>query len=258
MRFLNLLGKKFGQITIVEQLPDHYTSGGNKKHKWRGVCDCGRCDNVIGTTSAFTTGKIHRCTYCVRDDASQRAIDRNKKDNTYDLSGEYGIGYTSKGEEFWFDIEDYDKIKDYCWYKHHDYFEAALPISETNGTKKHVSLHKLIMDDIDNEYYIDHIKTEYKHDNRKLNLRKVSRSQNKQNAKLSSNNTSGVTGVKWHSRDNIWEAYIKVNYKEIYLGRFQNFNDAVAARKEAEEMYFGDFSYDNSQKIYEERTANNN
>lgn len=33
MRFLNLLGKRFGQITIVEQLPDYYTSGGNKKHK---------------------------------------------------------------------------------------------------------------------------------------------------------------------------------------------------------------------------------
>lgn len=31
--------------------------------------------------------------------------------NTYDLSGEYGIGYTTKGEEFWFDLEDYDKIK---------------------------------------------------------------------------------------------------------------------------------------------------
>ena len=37
-----------------------------------------------------------------------------KKYNTYDLSGEYGIGYTSKGEEFYFDLDDYDKIKDYC------------------------------------------------------------------------------------------------------------------------------------------------
>ena len=36
--------------------------------------------------------------------------------NVYDLSGEYGIGYTLKGEEFYFDLEDYDKIKDYCWH----------------------------------------------------------------------------------------------------------------------------------------------
>lgn len=33
------------------------------------------------------------------------------KTNTYDLTGEYGIGYTSSGDEFWFDLEDYDKIK---------------------------------------------------------------------------------------------------------------------------------------------------
>ena len=39
----------------------------------------------------------------------------HKKYNTYDLTGEYGIGYTSKDEEFYFDLEDYDKIKDYCW-----------------------------------------------------------------------------------------------------------------------------------------------
>lgn len=30
--------------------------------------------------------------------------------NKYDLSGEYGIGYTSKGEEFYFDLEDYKKM----------------------------------------------------------------------------------------------------------------------------------------------------
>ena len=36
--------------------------------------------------------------------------------NVYDLSGEYGIGYTLKGEPFWFDLEDYDLIKDYCWH----------------------------------------------------------------------------------------------------------------------------------------------
>lgn len=27
--------------------------------------------------------------------------------NTYDLSGEYGIGYTSNGEQFYFDKEDF-------------------------------------------------------------------------------------------------------------------------------------------------------
>ena len=37
--------------------------------------------------------------------------------NKYDLSGEYGIGWTHNTEhEFYFDLEDYDIIKYYCWY----------------------------------------------------------------------------------------------------------------------------------------------
>ena len=40
-----------------------------------------------------------------------------KQYNNYDLSGEYGIGYLFNGEEFYFGLEDYDKIKNYCWYK---------------------------------------------------------------------------------------------------------------------------------------------
>ena len=54
---------------------------------------------------------------------------------------------------------------------------------------------------------------------------------------MSSANTSGYTGV---SKDkNIWIAYIGYQKKRIYLGRFHRFEDAVAARKEAERIYGG-------------------
>ena len=35
----------------------------------------------------------------------------------------------------------------------------------------------------------------------------------------------------------------------IHLGYFSNFDNAVNARKEAEEKYFGEFSYEKSQTI---------
>ena len=246
-KFKNLLNQIFGQITIKEQLKDYYTSGGNKKHMWRGECSCGRCNNVTGATGDFTSGKIWRCTYCVKDESAKRMYDLNKKYNKYDLSGNYGIGWTSKGEEFWFDLEDYDKIKNYCFWEHHAYFVTKL-------NDKEVGLHKIIMDDIENNWDIDHIKTENKFDNRKLNLRKVSRSQNNSNKILQRNNTSGVAGVHWHSRDNVWEAWLRKDKKDIYLGRFTSdkFEDAVKTRKEAEQKYFGEYSYDNSQILYEE------
>ena len=34
--------------------------------------------------------------------------------------------------------------------------------------------------------------------------------------------------------------------KSFFLGAFDTFEEAVAARKAAEEKYFGDYSYDNS------------
>lgn len=78
--------------------------------------------------------------------------------------------------------------------------------------------------------------------------------QNTYNSRLYKNNTSGVTGVKWHKRDKVLGSSIKVNYKNIYLGRSDNFEEAVRIRKQAEEKYFGEYSYDNSQKIYEQVT----
>ena len=41
---------------------------------------------------------------------------------------------------------------------------------------------------------------------------------------------------------------ITVNNKRIPLGYYQNYNDALQARKNAEEKYFGEWSYDNSRK----------
>ena len=68
------------------------------------------------------------------------------------------------------------------------------------------------------------------------------------NKTLLKNNTSGVTGVSWNRRKEEWESYITIDDKRKGLGYFSNFDDAVAARKAAEERYFGEYSYDNSIK----------
>lgn len=90
---------------------------------------------------------------------------------------------------------------------------------------------------------------EFKYDNRKENLRKVTRSRNNQNIHRRKDNTSGVTGVTWHKGQNAWYASISINKKRISLGYFSDFEEAVKARKAAEEEYFGEYSFENSQKI---------
>ena len=86
------------------------------------------------------------------------------------------------------------------------------------------------------EYNIDHINGDGL-DNRISNLRDVPQTINGKNCRFSKNNTSGATGVNWYKRDSVWESFVHVNRKKIFLGRFKDFNEAVKARKDAENKY---------------------
>ena len=55
------------------------------------------------------------------------------------------------------------------------------------------------------------------------------------------NNTSGVTGVEWDPAANKWKAVIFFKGKRHYLGCYGDFEDAVKARKRAEEEIFEPF-----------------
>lgn len=58
------------------------------------------------------------------------------------------------------------------------------------------------------------------------------------NAKKPKNNTSGFKGVTKNKRNGKWIAQIAFKRKNIYLGEFVDIQDAINARKEAEEKYF--------------------
>ena len=161
----------------------------------------------------------------------------------------YCIGYTAKGEEFYFDKEDCDLVKKYCWYIDNLGYVATNIVTD-EGKRTVLRMHTLIMQPSDSALKIDHIHgRESRNDNRKYNLRIATNQENSINAGLKSNNTSGVTGVGWDKRYGKWQARIKKNYKSIHLGYFDAFEDAVNARKEAEEKYFGEFAYDYSQQM---------
>lgn len=70
--------------------------------------------------------------------------------------------------------------------------------------------------------------------NRWGNIRDVSHADNNRNMKRPANNTSGCTGVSWHQRRRLWEAYIGYRIDRERLGWFKSLEDAIAARKAAE------------------------
>lgn len=86
---------------------------------------------------------------------------------------------------------------------------------------------------------LDHINRN-RSDNRISNLREVTNKQNLQNAGKYSHNTSGHSGVYRYKRDSKWRAQIKHNQKHISLGYFNTIEEAIAARKAAEKLYWAD------------------
>lgn len=233
----DLTGQKFGILTAIKRVEDYIEpSNGRHRARWLCKCDCG--NETIVTDSNLVRKNGTKSCGCLRRNF---AYNLNKNCNTYDLSGEYGIGYTSKGEEFWFDLEDHDKIKDYCWYINNRKYVCA------KVDNKQILLHRVVLQ-VDNDCEVDHIQgKQSRYDNRKSNLRQCTHSENMKNVGLRTNNTSGVTGVHFDKDKQKWVARIVINGKRIVLGEYDRFENAKRKRLEAEEEYYGEFSYNNSQ-----------
>jgi len=238
---IDITGNKYGHLTVLER----YIDENSKDTKWKCICDCGNPNPVIVFGYNLKNGNTTSCG-CVHLKNGQKTGSiygpiqgkKNKKYNKYDLTGEYGIGYTLDGKEFYFDIEDYDIIKDYCWHIN----KNGYVVNKTN--KKPILMHRLVMgvDNISSELEVDHIHHKT-NDNRKSELRIVTSSQNKMNKDKQVNNTSGVRGIWFNKNLNRWVADIGVDHKTIHLGTYYTIDEAAKARKDAEIKYFGEYRY---------------
>lgn len=218
-KFIDLTGQKFGCLLVIGRTDDKINNNGKRKIMWHCKCDCGNLSDIA--SSSLRSGNSMSCGKCK---------------NLYDLSGEYGIGYTSKNQEFYFDLEDYDKIKDYCWY-----IDKQGYVRNRNG----LLMHRMVTNCPDN-LIPDHIKgRNSRNDNRKINLRLATRNQNTYNHCLYSNSTSKVSGVTWNKFHQKWLVRIGFNKQRIHIGYFENFNDAVQARINAEKNLYKEWRYKN-------------
>lgn len=230
-RYIDLSGQIYGYLTVKKR--DGYKLyAKSQKIIWLCDCICGRKDiPVVG--EFLKNGTTTSC------GCRQKETQFQKLYNIYDLTNSYGIGYTSSTNEmFYFDLEDLEKINSYTWNKSRDGY-----LMSSEG----ILFHRLVTN-CDDNYDVDHI-YHNKLDNRKSFLRITTTPQNCSNQKTNINNTSGYTGVYYNVELNKWTAKIGHNNQLIYLGLFDTKEDAINIRKEAEEKYFGEYSYDNSMKI---------
>lgn len=225
------------RITVIKRAPDVVDKDGKHMIAWWCQCSCGS-EPFVGLGNSVRNGGKKSCGCLHRENGVKRGKS-SKKENEYDLSGEYGVGYCSNtGNEFYFDIEDYDKIKKYCWFEHvnsDNYHSLRTRDPELPGHA--VKMSEVIMGDKRWEHA-----NKNPLDNRKENLRKATAKENNRNRGKRSDNKSGITGVWWDKKINKWRAYIRVDGTLLTLGYFKGRDDAAKTRLNAEKKYFGEFA----------------
>ena len=70
---------------------------------------------------------------------------------------------------------------------------------------------------------------------------------------VSKNNTSGVRGVDWMADKHVWRSAICFQGKRWHLGVYRNFEDAVNARKRAEEELVAPFLREFADKVAKQK-----
>lgn len=155
--------------------------------------------------------------------------------NKYEIDSEITCGYAYSGEKFIVDTNDYFKIKDYTW---------SFDGSYMSNAKLKIRLHDYILKI--NGVEKDGLKLDHKNrnrlDNRKENLRLSNDTESVRNRGLSQRNVSGVLGVFMPHNRSKWESRITLNKKVLFLGNYENIEDAIVARLKAEKFHFGDFA----------------
>lgn len=244
-KFIDLAGKQFSKLLVVSRGPDYIRPcDGYTQIRWWCKCDCGKEDLILVAGSSLRSGHTTSCG-C---DKGRKISEAHSKTNNIDVTSEdYAIGYTTKGEPFWFDKEYVDEVSKYCWYYQGNGYVAAHN-KESGGV---ILLHRLIMGFPDPKLYdVNHKqhppRKEHKVDNRKQNLEVVTHSENMMNSHLNTKSTTGIKGVSFDKSKNKYETHITVNNKKICLGYFniENLEDAIKTRKDAELKYFGEHRFD--------------
>lgn len=216
----DLTGHTFTKLTVLRQTDDRIYTNGTHRACWLCECSCEEHNQIVVTGYDLKAGHTKSCG-CLHNES-------RKKTNKRDLSGEFGILWsTNTNEEVYFDLDDAEKILQYCWY-----IDTSTGYPATNINKKKITMHKLL-----GYYRPDHYNRN-KLDNRRENLVQSTQKENSRNMPKRSTNTSGFIGVCWNKAMQKWQAAITVDNVSIYLGCFCDKNEAIRTRLKAELKYF--------------------
>ena len=197
---------KFGRFTVLERV---FTN--RAQARWLCVCTCGEQKVLRG--HSLRSGKIKSCGCYHKEIVTKHGLSRtkeyriwsamiqrcqNKNDFSYQSYGGRGIKICKQWEKF------------KCFYR-------------DMGPRPHKNL-TLERKNNDKGYYPE-------------NCYWATRTEQMRNTRIPKNNKTGIVGVS-RAKTGKYIAIITTNYKNKYLGSFDNIEGATIARKEAEQKYW--------------------
>lgn len=215
-KLMDLKGETFGRLKVIEM-----DSIQNYKVRWKCICDCGNPKIVLA--GKLRSGETKSCG-CLRDELSKQRRTTHGQNIKKRKSVEYNTWCSMK------ERCHYEKAENYYLYggrgirvcdRWINSFEKFLEDMGKRPSSKHS---------------IDRIEVNGNYE--PLNCKWATSEEQSRNKRVSRNNESGTTGVREDKKTGKWISRIYNDGNSIYLGYFENKNDAINARKAAEIKYW--------------------
>ena len=106
--YKDLTGQKFGRLTALKDV------GKSKSGDilWECECSCEEHNRIITTSSNLQRLHTQSCG-CYQKDQNSKA---HRKETKFDIINDIAVGYTSKNEQFFVDVDNIDTLKNNSWW----------------------------------------------------------------------------------------------------------------------------------------------
>lgn len=149
---------------------------------------------------------------------------------------EVSVQYKDVWYKFYIDEDDYEKVKLRHWRVSHKKGKIYA-VSGSKAKNNVVYMHNYIMNyKYVTGYEVDHIDSN-SFNNRKSNLRIVPRLTNIQNTMVRSDSKSGIRGVSYYAKGDIYKCDFAFSKKRYYFPEFKTIEEAVYCRKLMEDHF---------------------
>ena len=211
-RLIDRTSQRYGSLVVIKRA----VNSKENKAMWLCKCDCG--NTIVVPASQLASGQKYSCGCLFK--GKPLLYRRTRKNKLYNQWS--GMIYRCTHESA-SHYERYGERGVSVCQEWIDSFESFADWSIANGYSENLEIDRI---DNNGNYSPE-------------NCRWVSHMENSRNRNTRKTSKSGVAGVMFREDIQKWRVSIGVNYKRINIGNFDSFEDAVDARKKAEQKYWG-------------------